>query len=377
MADREMTSRERLEHVWNFQEPDRVPIEMNISAEAARDPRSAKVRELMAKYSDRFYGWSPNWGWFGMPVKTESKVIEHKPGEYKRVQRIVHSPIGDFDSIDWYPASTIDYAWEKMYFSTPDDLRKLKDVPFYPLKIDPSSYRKRVKQVEDRGLVAVNVPNPFGILVRSAKREDFFSWLILERTLIHDVLSILFAHVTQKLEYLLSIIDAKYFSSSGQELALDPWMSPAMYDEFVKPYDTMIYELIRKHGGNVRIHCHGNAMKYLERFLDSGINGIEPCEPPPQGDVVLKGAKQCVGDRMLLCGNIPSQNFRFTDLDHTEELVKQTIRDGAPGGGFILRTTGGSAGTWMVPELDLDHQLAHCQRLIEAGLKYGKYPINI
>jgi hypothetical protein len=230
MADREMTSRERLEHVWNFQEPDRVPIEMNISAEAARDPRSAKVRELMAKYSDRFYGWSPNWGWFGMPVKTESKVIEDKPGEYKRVQRIVHSPIGDFDSIDWYPASTIDYAWEKMYFSTPDDLRKLRDVPFYPLKIDPSSYQKRVKQVEDRGLVAVNVPNPFGILVRSAKREDFFSWLILERTLIHDVLSILFAHVTQKLEYLLSIIDAKYFSSSGQELALDPWMSPAMYD---------------------------------------------------------------------------------------------------------------------------------------------------
>jgi uroporphyrinogen-III decarboxylase len=118
-------------------------------------------------------------------------------------------------------------------------------------------------------------------------------------------------------------------------------------------------------------------MKYLERFLDSGINGIEPCEPPPQGDVVLKGAKQRVGDRMLLCGNIPSQNFRFTDLDHTEELVKQAIRDGAPGGGFILRTTGGSAGTWMVPELDLDRQLAHCQRLIEAGLKYGKYPINI
>ncbi|HIE26701.1 TPA: hypothetical protein EYP66_05405 [Candidatus Poribacteria bacterium] len=97
-----MTPKERLERAWNFQEADRVPIEMNISAEAAKDPRSARVQKLMAKYIDRFYGWSPNWGWFGMPSTSETKEIENRPGEYKRIQHIIHTPVGDFDAIHWY-----------------------------------------------------------------------------------------------------------------------------------------------------------------------------------------------------------------------------------------------------------------------------------
>lgn len=372
---KEMTPKERLERTWNFQEPDRVPIEMNIMAEAAQDPRSARVRELMEEYADCFYGWSPNWGWFGMPYTSETKEIENRPGEYRRVQHIIHTPAGDFDAIHYYPASTIDYAWEKHYISSPDDLRRLRDAPYYPLSVDVSSYHAQLEKVGERGLVVVNVPNPFGVLVRATKREDFFSWLILERTLMHDVFSVLFDHVVKKLEYLLPLLNARYFFSSGQELTLPPWMSSEMFEEYVTHYDSKIYGLIRKYGGKTRIHCHGNAMEYLERFLDIGIDGIEPCEPPPQGDVILKEAKRRVGDRMLLCGNIPSQNFRFTHPDETEELVKQAIRDAAPGGGFILRTTGGDAGTWMAS--NLEHQLAHCERLIEAGIKYGKYPISL
>lgn len=374
MSYEKMTSKKRLERAWNFQESDRVPIEMNISAEAAKEPCSARIRELMAKYVDRFYGWTPNLGWLGMPVTRETKEIEVRPGEYKRVQCIIHTPVGDFDAIHRYPASTIDYSWEKHYISSTDDLKRLLDIPYYPLEADISSYHKMVKDVGDKGLVVVNIGYiPFGILSRATKREDFYSWLILERTLVYDVLSVLYSHLAKKLECILPELNARYFFSGGQELAINPWMSPEMFEEYVTPYDSKIYKLIRKHGGKTRIHCHGNAMEYLERFVEIGIDGIEPCEPPPQGDVVLRDAKKRVGDRMLLCGNIPSQNFKFTHPDETEELVRQAIEDAAEGGGFILRTTGGSAGTWMVPGVDLELQLAHCERLIEAGVKYGQY----
>ena len=178
-----------------------------------------------------------------------------------------------------------------------------------------------------------------------------------------------------RLKPLLEAGVGPYFSQSGMEMALDPWMSREMFEDYIVPYDSKVYGLIHRYGGKTRIHCHGKAMRYLEQFVEIGIDGIEPCEPPPQADVVLREAKQLVGDRMLLCGNIPSPQFQFLHPDETEELVKQAIRDGAPGGGFILRTTGGEAGTW--PGVNLDRVLANAERMIEAGVRYGQYPLNV
>ena len=62
----EMTSRERLETAWRFQEPDRVPIELNIAPSATEDPRAADLVALIDKYTDKFGGWSPPWGYFCM-----------------------------------------------------------------------------------------------------------------------------------------------------------------------------------------------------------------------------------------------------------------------------------------------------------------------
>ncbi len=368
-----MTPRERLERVWNCQEPDRVPIEMNIVAEASRDPRSARLRELITRYVDPLRGWGPNWGYFCLPYSSETKEIENRPGEYQRVQHVYHTPAGDFVAITKHPVSTIDYAWEKNYISTPDDLRRLRDAPYQLMESDIDACHRARKQLGDDGLLMVSVPHPFGTLTRNTLRQDFYAWLILERTLIHDVLDVLVNRVVNQLEYLLSNSVGMYFSQCGMEMALTPWMSHDMFEEYIVPYDSKIYGTIHKYGGKTRIHCHGNAMEYLERFVEIGIDAIEPCEPPPQADVVLKEAKKRVGDHMLLCGNIPSPQFQFMTPDETEEYVKQTISDGAPGGGFILRTTGGDAGTWTAP--DLPHVLANAERMIEAGLKYGRYPL--
>jgi len=370
-----LTPRERLERVFNCQEPDRVPIEMSIVAEAARDPRSARLRELTAQHAAKLRGWGPNWGFFCLPYTHETREIENKPGEYKRIQRTYHTPAGDFYAITKHPVSTIDYAWEKHYLSDPDDLRRLMNAPYKLLECDTSAFHRGREQLGDDGILMVGIPHPFGQLTRSTLRQDFYAWLILERTLIHDLLNVLVNRVLNQLEYLLPKLRAKYFSQCGMEMALTPWMSHAMFDEYIVPHDSKIYQIIHKYDGKTRIHCHGNAMEYLEKFVEIGIDAIEPCEPPPQADVVLKEAKRRVGDRMLLCGNIPSPQFTFMQPDETEEYVKQTIRDGAPGGGFILRTTGGDAGTWTAR--NLGHVLANAERLIEAGFKYGQYPISI
>lgn len=370
-----MTRRERLERVFNCKEPDRVPIEISITSEAQKDPRSARLWALIEQYADNFAGWSPEWGFLLMPCTAESKVIEDRPGEYRRVLNTYHTPAGDFTSIHWYPASTTDYHWEKHYLSSPEDLRRVRDASYEPPRDNPSTFHQTVKHVGENSLVLVNIPHPFGALARATAREDFYAWLHLERDLIHDVLDVMIQRTIARLRLLLEAGVGPYFSQCGMEMAIDPWMSRQMFEEYIVPYDSKIYGLIHQYGGKTRIHCHGKAMRYLERFVEIGIDGIEPCEPPPQGDVVLAEAKRLVGHRMLLCGNIPSPQFQFLPPDETEELVKEAIRDGAPGGGFILRTTGGEAGTW--PGVNLDLVFANAERMIEAGIRYGQYPIRI
>ena len=375
---RELTSRERLETTWNYQEPDRVPIEMAISRDAAQNPRAAELVALMEQYVDRFGGWSPPWGYFGLENTYEEEVVEEKPGEYTRRRRTYHTPAGDFTAITYHSASSRDpndYAWEKQFLSSPDDLRRLLHAPHRPLDADLDGYARTVESFGDRGLILAGFPQPFGQVARNTRREDFYAWLITERDLMHDLLDDLTQRIVRQLEPVLAHAKPKYFGQCGMEMAVPPWISRHMFEEYIVPTDGRLYQLIHQHGGKTRIHCHGCAMEYLERFVEIGIDGIEPCEPPPQADVVLKEAKRRVGGRMLLCGNIPSQQFEFMDPDETEALVKQAIQDAAPGGGFVLRTTGGSAGT--CGPRDLDRVLANCQRMIEAGIKYGRYPIEV
>jgi hypothetical protein len=370
-----MTRRQRLERVFHCQEPDRVPIEMSITPEARRDPRSERLRALIDQYADNFAGWSPSWGFMQMPSESDSAEIESHPGRFRRVRHTQHTPVGDFTAIHWYPASTPDYHWEKHYLSGPEDLRRLRDAAFDPPADDPAAFQEVVHRIGEESLVLVGVPHPFGALARAAAREDFYAWLHLERDLIHDVLDVLVDRLVDRLEPLLKAGVGPYFSQSGMELALDPWMSREMFEEYIVPYDSRIYGLIHRYGGKTRIHCHGKAMRYLERFVEIGIDAIEPCEPPPQADVVLSEAKRLVGDRMLLCGNIVSPQFQFLHPEETEELVKQALRDGAPGGGFILRTTGGEAGTW--PGVHLERALANAEKMMEVGVRWGRYPLKV
>ena len=80
---------------------------------------------------------------------------------------------------------------------------------------------------------------------------------------------------------------------------------------------------------------------------------------------------------MLLSGNVPSQNFLSMSRQEVEEWVRNAIADAAPGGGFTLRTTGGHAG--VDPYLDramLKKIIENVDAYIQAGLKYGHYPIK-
>ena len=365
-----MTSRERIEKAWNFEEPDRVPFELYIMKEAQENPLSARLNELVARYADNWHSWGPSWGWFGMEVEDEEETIEERKGQYRRVRHTRHTSAGDFIQITCHPESTSDYHYEKHFVSTIDDLVRLTHAQRQAISGEAFDRRKY-----GDNFVVSYVPHPFGQLVRNTDQVAFYPWLITEQAAMHAFFAAYTDYIVAELERLSRFDVPRYFAQGGLEMAIDPWMSPAMLEEFVRPYDAQINETIHALGGKVRHHCHGRAMNYLEQFSCMGIDGIEPCEPPPQADVDLKKAKELVGERMLLCGNIPSPQFQTMEPAATRELVRQAIRDAAPGGGFILRPTGGDAGTW--ESKNLPRVIANCEAMVEAALEFGEYPVRI
>ena len=365
-----MTSRERIEKAWRFEEPDRVPFELYIMPEVKDHPLCARLNELIAQYADNWSGWGPYWGWFGMDFEDEQEVIEEEEGAYKRIRTVRHTPAGDFTQETWHPVSTSDYHYDKHFISTLEDVERLTHAPRRPTV--PNGFDRA--KYGDR-FVTTHVPHPFGELARNSDQVTFYAWLVAEKEAIHAFFSAYTDHIVSQLLDFGPFDFPRYFTQLGLEMAIDPWMSPAMFEDVIVPYDTQINRQVHTLGGKIRHHCHGKAMAYLKRFCDMGLDGTEPCEPSPQADVDLKEAKRLVGDRMLLCGNIPSPQFQTMHPSETRARVKQAIKDAAPGGGFILRTTGGDAGTWETR--NLPRVVANCEAMVETALAFGEYPIKL
>ncbi len=76
----------------------------------------------------------------------------------------------------------------------------------------------------------------------------------------------------------------------------------------------------------------------------------------------------------MLSGNIPSPYFPFWDRKQVEESVREAVQAAAAGGGFTLRTTGGTAGTNAFRSREqLGKIIENCEAYMLAGLQYGSY----
>lgn len=69
-----------------------------------------------------------------------------------------------------------------------------------------------------------------------------------------------------------------------------------------------------------------------------GPAGLDPIEPPPQGDMTLVELRRAVGRDIVLFGNIEAAEIEQMAPAAFEQRVRQAIRDGTAGDGrgFVL-----------------------------------------
>jgi len=115
------------------------------------------------------------------------------------------------------------------------------------------------------------------------------------------------------------------------------FISRRMYKEFVAPYEDEVFRAIRHHGIKSYVHTCGAIGDRLDLMAGTSVDGIDTLDPPPLGTVDLARAKADYGGRFFFKGNLDAVSEMLHADDATfEQAVRDRIRIGRPGGGYIL-----------------------------------------
>lgn len=116
-----------------------------------------------------------------------------------------------------------------------------------------------------------------------------------------------------------------------------PFLSPAMFDEFVMPYLTRLIAAYREMGFYTMLHTDGNIMPILDRLVAAGPHALQSLDP--QGGVDIAEVKRLVGKKVCLMGNVSCAMLQTGTDEQVIEAARYALKHGMPGGGYIFSTS--------------------------------------
>jgi len=116
-----------------------------------------------------------------------------------------------------------------------------------------------------------------------------------------------------------------------------PFLSPALFSEFITPYLAREIQAYRDMGFYVIKHTDGNIMPILDQLVETNPHALHSLDP--QGGVDIAKVKKRVGDRVCLAGNVNCGLLQTGTDQEASESVRYALRHGMPGGGYIFCTS--------------------------------------
>jgi hypothetical protein len=256
-----------------------------------------------------------------------------------------------------------------LLIKTDEDVDRFLAAPFAPNPPDVRGFEATRNALGERGLMEIEVPDPLCLVVENMSYEDFMVRTIYTPEKLDALMERAAELIITWLEGILRAGFGPVFRIFGPEYAAPPVMSPKSFRKYVTAYDRPLVDLIHRHGGFVRYHCHGPISRILDEFLSLGVDMTDPCEAPPSGDITLRELADSVGKNLVLMGNIQLDDIERAPEEKIDRLVAEAV-DGAGGRApFILCTTAFPFSS-PLPEVTKQNLL---QFLASAG-KYGGTP---
>ena len=116
-----------------------------------------------------------------------------------------------------------------------------------------------------------------------------------------------------------------------------PFMSPAMFAEFITPYLRDIIADIRSRGGYAIKHTDGNIMPIIDQLVSCHPHALHSLDP--MAGVDIRVVKEQYGDQVALCGNVHCAAMQTGTEQDVIDSAEYCLKYGKPGGGYIFCTS--------------------------------------
>lgn len=221
-----------------------------------------------------------------------------------------------------------------------EDLQAYLDLPAqqYQGLPDIEGVLSAEAELGDTGIVMIDTPDP---LCQAAALFDMSVYTVLatrRSELFRRLLDRFAALLQPQTEAVARALPGRLWRIYGPEYASPPYLHPRQFQEFVIPYDRPMVEAIQANKGFARVHCHGRLRLILDQIASTGCGGLDPIEPPPQGDIHLAEVRARYGEQMVLFGNLEASDLENLNAKEFRSKIQRALFEGTQGNGrgFVL-----------------------------------------
>jgi hypothetical protein len=250
----------------------------------------------------------------------------------------------------------IDTTWTIEHLLKDDaDARAYLELPdeFFARDADVAPLVEADAGMGESGIVMMDTADPICCVASLFAMETYTVLALTEPALFHALLqkeALPLYHVT---EQVARAWPGHLWRIVGPEYAGEPYLPPRLFEDYVVRYTRPIVQLVRQHGGYPRLHCHGRLRNIVHFFADMGATGLDPCEPPPQGDIELAELRRRHGRDLTLFGNLEVSDIECLEPDAFERVVARALAEGTAGDGrgFVLMPSAAPYGRQITPRV--------------------------
>jgi hypothetical protein len=238
---------------------------------------------------------------------------------------------------DW----DVNTVWtEEHLLKDVDDLKAFLTLapPCYEGTPDVAAVLDTEVALGESGIVMIDTPDPVCLAASLFDMGEFTIIALTEPILFHQLLEWFAPFFHAMTKAVARALPGRLWRIYGPEYASPPYLPPHLFRDYVVTYDQPMVKAIQDEGGFARIHSHGNLKAILPDIVGMGVCGLDPLEPPPQGDVTLSYVREQYGRDMVLFGNLEITDIENLPTDQFSEKVKRALDEGTAGAGrgFVL-----------------------------------------
>ena len=350
-----MSSKERVQAAFAFEEPDRVPVWLGAAPE---------TREMLVEH---------------LGLDDDEALSVYLGDDFRRVYATYAGPEEFAPEENLMPGSTYrtPFGVERYGYGYgmprehPLAKATMKDVLDYPWPdpawMDVSGIREEVEQWDGKYAILGGDWSPFWHDAIDLLDMDNVFYKMYDEPELVDVL------LERIVDYYVGV-SQRIFDAAGDVIDIffigndfggktGPLMSEAMFRRFFIPHLKRLVDLGHDYGLKVMMHCCGGYAPLIPSMIEIGMDGLQALQPSAKGmdPAELKAA---FGKKMVLNGSIDTQ---FILIEGNPELVKKKTREVLeimmPGGGYIASPSH----DYLLPETPLENIITLYQTLLEHG----------